>query len=106
MKENDKKYPEGHFVKMWMGIGVAIFSGIGIPLSVATGNIPFIGIGPALGIVFGLALGQSIEVKYKKEGRIRPLTKEEKNRKRILVLAGIAVLIIGVIILLATISRT
>jgi len=35
MEENNKKYPEGHFVGMWMGIGVAIFSGLRIPLSIA-----------------------------------------------------------------------
>ena len=31
MEQNDKKYPEGHFVGMWMGIGIAIFSGFGVP---------------------------------------------------------------------------
>jgi len=50
MKENNKEYPEGHFVGMWMGIGVAIFSGLGIPLSIATGNPGLIGIGPAIGV--------------------------------------------------------
>jgi len=70
MQENNKKYPEGHFVGMWMGIGTAIFSGLGIPLSIATGNTGLIGIGPAVGVSFGLAIGSSIEAKYKKEGKI------------------------------------
>jgi len=97
MQENNKKYPEGHFVGIWMGIGIAIFSGLGIPLSIATGNTGLIGIGPALGVALGLAIGSSIEVKYKKEGKIRPLTEEEKKRKRIGIIAGIAILSLGVL---------
>jgi hypothetical protein len=97
---NNKKYPEGHFVGMWMGIGIAIFSGFGIPLSVATKNYGFIGIGPALGVAFGLSIGQAIENKYKKENKIRPLTEEEKKRKKIAVMAGLALLTLGVIVFL------
>jgi hypothetical protein len=82
MEENNKKYPEGHFVGMWMGIGITIFSGLGIPLSITTGNTGLIGIGPALGVAFGLAIGSSIEAKHKKEGRIRPLTEEKKKRRK------------------------
>jgi len=52
MEENNKKYPEGHFVGMWMGIGMAIFSGLGIPFSILTGNTGLIGIGPAVGVAF------------------------------------------------------
>ncbi|MDD3421558.1 MAG: hypothetical protein PHS47_04590, partial [Methanocellales archaeon] len=91
-KEKNKTYPEGHFVGMWMGIGIAIFSGFGIPLSIATGNPGFMGIGPAIGVAFGLAIGSSIEAKYEKEGKIRPLTKDEKHKREMLVTAGIAVL--------------
>ena len=69
MQENNKDYPAGHFVGMWMGIGAAIFSGLGIPLSIATENMGLIGIGPAIGVAFGLAVGASIEAKYKKEGK-------------------------------------
>lgn len=97
MEENNKTYPEGHFVGMWMGIGVAIFSGLGIPLSIATGNTGLIGIGPAIGIAFGLAIGSSIEAKYKKKGKIRSLTEEEKKRKKIGIIAGIVVLSLGVV---------
>jgi len=100
MQENNKKYPKGHFVGMWMGIGTAIFSGLGIPVSIATGNIGLIGIGPALGVAFGLAIGSSIEAKYKKEGKIRPLTEEEKKRKKIGIIAGIVILSVGVVSLL------
>jgi hypothetical protein len=91
MEENNK-YPEGHFVGMWMGIGIAIFSGLGIPLSIVTENYAFIGIGPALGVSLGLAIGSSIEAKYKKEGKIRPLMEDEKKRKKIGITAGIVIL--------------
>jgi hypothetical protein len=100
MEDKNKKYAEGHFLRMWMGIGLAIFSGIGIPLSIVTKNYGFIGIGPALGVAFGLSIGQAIENKYKKEGKIRPLTEDEKKRKQMAVLAGLAVLILGVIVAL------
>jgi hypothetical protein len=103
-KEKSKKYPEGHFVGMWMGIGIALFSGIGIPISIATENPGFIGIGPALGVAFGLAIGTSVESKHKKEGKIRPLTKDEKKKKRMYVTTGIIGLIllsiIGLVLIL------
>ena len=96
-----KKYPEGHFVGMWTAIGIAIFSGVGIPLSIVTKNIAFIGIGPALGVAIGISIGQSVENKYKKQGKIRPLTKKERQGKEIAVYAGIGALILGVIAFLA-----
>ena len=100
MDNEDKKYPEGHFIGMWMGIGIAIFSVLGIPLSIATENPGFIGIGPALGVAFGLAIGQSIENKHKREGRIRPLTKSEKKGKKNAVFAGILILTLGLLFIL------
>jgi hypothetical protein len=101
MEETSKKYPEGHFVGMWMAIGIVIFSGFGVPISIATNNYAFIGIGPALGVAFGLAIGQSIENKHKEKGKIRPLTKEEKKKKEFVVLAGVVALAIGVLAFLA-----
>ena len=98
MGNNEKKYPEGHFLGMWMAIGIAIFSGLGIPLSFVTKNPGLIGIGPAIGVAFGLAIGQSIENKYKLEGKIRPLTESEQKRKKMVVLAGIAILALGVLL--------
>jgi hypothetical protein len=100
MEENNKKYPEGHFVGMWMGIGIAIFSGIGIPLSIVSENHGFIGIGPALGVAFGLAVGSSIEARYRKAGRIRPLSEEEKKRKKMGITAGIVILSLAALIFL------
>ena len=98
MDDMIEKYPEGHFVGMWMGIFIAIFSGIGIPLSIITENPGFIGIGPALGVAVGIAIGQSIENKYKKQDRIRPLTESEQKRKKNTVFAGIVILTLGVLI--------
>jgi len=93
----EKTYPEGHFIGMWMCIGIAIFSGLGVPLSIATDSSGFIGMGPALGVGFGLAIGTAIENKYKEEGKIRPLTETEKKRKKNAVLVGIALLSLGVV---------
>lgn len=98
MENKDDKYPEGHFLGMWMVIGIAIFSGFGIPLSIATDNPGFIGIGPALGVAFGLSIGQSLENKYKQQGKIRPLAESEIKRKKIAVALGVAILILGVLI--------
>ena len=98
MDDKVKKYPEGHFVGMWMGICIAIFSGFGIPLSIVTENPGFIGIGPALGVAVGVAIGQSIENKYKQEGRIKPLTESEQKRMKNAVIAGIVILTLGVLI--------
>jgi len=55
MKKQTEKYPEGHFLGMWMGIGIAIFTGVGVPLSIATKNLGLMGIGPAIGVAFGLS---------------------------------------------------
>jgi hypothetical protein len=100
MEKNNEKYPEGHFVGMWVGIGIAIFSGFGVPLSIALKIPGLIGIGPAIGAAFGLAVGESIESKYKKEGKIRPLTKDEKRKRKMLVIAGTSVFILGLLVFL------
>ncbi|MBN2330855.1 MAG: hypothetical protein JXC85_03500 [Candidatus Aenigmarchaeota archaeon] len=97
MVKKDGKYPEGHFLGMWTAIGIAVFAATGIPLSIATGNPGFIGVGPALGVAIGLSIGQAMEDKHKKEGRIRPITKEEKKRKERPVLAGVAALCLGAV---------
>jgi len=82
---------------MWMGIGIAIFSGIGFVLSIITHNYTFFVIGPGLGVAFGLALGQAIENKYKKEGKIRSLTKDEKKTRSNAVIVGIIALLLGLV---------
>ena len=98
MNEKVEKYPEGHFVGRWMCIGIAIISGIGIPLGIVTHNYIFAYIGPAIGVAFGMAIGQSIENKYKQEGRIRPLTKSEQKKKKYSITSGIVILTLGVLV--------
>jgi len=105
MEESNKQYPEGHFVGMWMGIGIAIFTGVGVSIAFATGNPGLSGIGPALGVSIGLAIGSGIEAKYKKEGKIRPLTEEEEKRKKIAVTAGVVILLLGTLFFLIRFLR-
>ena len=93
-----KQYPEGHFVGLWMGIGIAIFSGLGVAISAIAQNYAFIGIGPAIGVAFGLPIGQAIENKHKQQGRIRPLTKKEKKAKKNIVYIGLALFLLGVVV--------
>ena len=98
-----EKYPKGHFIDKWMALGIAIFSGFCIPLFIIVDNPGFIGIVPVLGFAFGLSIGQSVENKYKKEGKIRPLTDSEKKNKKILVLIAIIILLFDILILIKNI---
>jgi hypothetical protein len=98
MNDKYKKYPEGHFAGMWMCICIAIFSVVGIPLSIVADNYIFVGMGPALGVAAGIAIGYSVENKYKQEGRIRPLSESEIKRKKNFITAGVVTLIIGIIL--------
>ena len=62
----EKKYPEGHFIGMWMAIGMPF----GIPFAFAFGGPEFIGVGLGMGMCVGLAIGYSIESKYKDRIRV------------------------------------
>ncbi len=77
--DQNKNFPEGHFIGMWMGIGVAIFAGLGVPLSRITGHSGLFGVGPALGVVLGLLIGKIVEDKKRQAGLIRPLNATEKS---------------------------
>jgi len=100
LKKKDKTYPKGHFVRMGMAIGIAIFSALGIAISFLTENFALIGTGPAIGVATGLAIGQSLESKYEKEGRIRPLNESDKKKQKIGIGVLIGLLIIGVLVFL------
>ncbi|NEV94644.1 hypothetical protein G3567_10860 [Psychroflexus sp. YR1-1] len=97
METNKETFPEGHFINKWTGLGIAIFSGIGIPISIITGNLGLIGIGPAIGVAVGVSVGQSMEKKYAKEGRIRPLNDQEKRKRKMTTYVGLAIMILGLI---------
>jgi hypothetical protein len=101
--EKQKKYPEGHFMGIGIAIGIAIFSGVGIAISNATDNPGLIGLGPALGVAIGVAIGSAMEEKAKKEGKIRPLTKQEKARQRKIGFIGLAIAAIALILVILTI---
>lgn len=88
MKDN-KKYPENYFTSFGILLGVIL----GIPLAISLKNFAFIGIG----IPIGLAIGLAIEEEHKKHGRIRPLTKEEKKSRKIALIIGVGVLLLGII---------
>lgn len=90
------KYPEGY----WVGIGMAIGLSLGMPLGIATGNIA---LGPGMGLPIGLAIGAAKEAKYKKEGKIRPLTKEEKEDQKKIVKITVGSLVVGVVAALVTV---
>jgi hypothetical protein len=98
MDNDDKRYPEGHFIGMWMGISMAIFTGLGVALSAIAQNFAFIGVGPAIGVGFGLPIGQAIENKYKAQGKIRPLTETEKQSRKNLLIGGVLLFLAGVVV--------
>jgi len=106
MNNIDKKYPEGHFVGKWMGIGIVVCTGLWIPLSIFVLKTPgLIGLGTAIGVSIGLVIGSSIESKYKKAGKIRLLTKQEKTNKKIAVFAGIVLVLLGCAVFLLVYLR-
>ncbi len=92
-----KKYPEGFFI----AVGIAFGMLFGIPLAMSLGNYGFVG----AGIPIGLAIGMALEEKFKKKGRIRPLTKKEKDQRKIAFMAGVALLALGLIVFVAMLLR-
>ena len=101
MKENpqtkSKQFPKGHFVNKWMGIGMGVFTVAFFPVLIAMDKVNFIALLPAFGMSIGLSIGFSIEKKQERLGNIRPLNEEEKKRKRIGVIIGLALLIAGLV---------
>jgi hypothetical protein len=89
------KYPQGH----WMSIGMCI--------GVVMGSIPalvgllfdemssWVGIAPAMGLAFGVAIGSALERKHKDE--LRPLTEAEQRLRSRLRRVGLATLALFVL---------
>lgn len=59
-RDNQHNQLHNHYLGLGMGIGMAIFTPAVIVLCVITRNFGLIGVGPALGISFGIALGQQL----------------------------------------------
>jgi hypothetical protein len=96
-----KEYPEGQLVATWIGIGIALFAGVGVVFATATDNPGLIGIGPALGVAVGAGIGAGLENKARQQGRIRELTPAERRRQRRAVWIGVAILLTGLAVGLA-----
>ena len=93
---NKQKFPEGHFVSQYM----AIFMPLGIIWGILI-EPAFIAVGVAIGFVIGLVVGTSLEERYKNQGLIRPLTKQEQDKKKIVLkIAPIIGIIVAVAFLL------
>lgn len=96
-----KEYPEGQLVATWMGIGIALFAGVGVVFATATDNAGLIGIGPALGVAVGAGIGAGLENKARQEGRIRELSAAERRRQRRSRWIGVAILLAGLAVMVA-----
>lgn len=97
----EKEYPEGQLVAMWIGIGIALFAGVGVVFATATDNPGLIGIGPALGVAVGAGIGTGLQNKARREGRIRELAPTERRRQRRALWIGGVILLAGVAAMLA-----
>jgi len=69
-----------------MALGIAIFMPFGIAMWLITGNPGMLGVGPAVGVAVGMAFAEQKET-----------TAEEKRKLKILTMAGMFALVIGVI---------
>lgn len=95
----EKQYPKGHFISKWIGIGMAIFSGIGISIAFATDNMGLLGIGPAIGVGFGAGIGSMLEKKYSEKGLIRQLNENEIKQEKKGKIVALSIGILGVLLL-------
>lgn len=83
----NKRYPKGRF----MGLGIAIGLPLGIPLGIISGMIA---LGPAIGLALGVGMGAYMEKKYNPDPL--PLTAEEAERRKKLMLALGVFFLLGV----------
>lgn len=97
---DESSHPKGH----WMGVGIVIGLGIGMPAAFLFGIIfdnmaVSISLGPALGIGTGTAVGAFLEKKHAAD--TRELTEHERNNNRVVTIAGGIVFLLGIFVLLA-----
>jgi flagellar basal body-associated protein FliL len=78
--EKTGKHPKGHYMGMGMAIGIPL----GIPIGLAMGNLA---LGPAIGVSIGVAIGAALEKQH--EDELRPLTKEEEEKRKKLLWIGL-----------------
>lgn len=95
--ETNKQHPKGHYTTLGIAIGAGVFGVLGFIICVLTDNMGLIGVGPAVGIPLGLLIGQSLESKKEREGKVRELTVTEKQRQRTAIFVGIGLAFLGVL---------
>jgi hypothetical protein len=62
--------PKGHYLALWMGLGLAIFGvPLGVAFGVAMGNMGLLGIGIGAALPIGMAIGAGLDKKAEKEGQ-------------------------------------
>lgn len=93
----EKKRPKGHYVSVGIAIGIGIFGVLGFIVSALTDNFALLGVGPAVGVPIGILIGQSLESKKEREGMIRELTIQEKQRQQIMIFIGIGLAFLGIL---------
>jgi len=91
MSANDNGHPRGY----WIGVGISIGVAIGAALGMALENM---GTGIGVGVALGAGIGASLEQRNK--DNIRPLTGNEKKRKKVSVIVGLILAALGLVVLL------
>jgi len=62
--------PINYYRNVWFALGMTVFGlPIGVAISLALGNMALLGTGFPFGLMFGLAVGISMDKKAKQEGR-------------------------------------
>ena len=59
-KRETQAKEKDHYVGLGMAIGMIAFAPLGIVLAIATGTFGLLGIGPAMGVAVGVALGEGL----------------------------------------------
>lgn len=94
--KEDEKYPKGYYQSKGLALGIGLGYIIMFVLLLLIDRMKsFVYLAPTTGILLGLIIGNYLENKHKDE--LRPLTTEEKRRKKQLKISVLVVLIIGII---------